>query len=139
MATRSDYDLLGGEFAVYPGHPLTIALCVVRTFKTLAEATEVDPESPSRFLRALTDGAIPGAGGCVHLGLDVLRRLESGESWETVEAWADRAWAECDDQAKGGGSVENKARYIERWKKGQAQADVFKSALRAESAVWFQK
>lgn len=123
--------------AVYPGHPITVALCIIRQFASLEEAHGRDPLTG--FTRASTSGAIPGAGGNVALGLDVLDMLKKGESWENVVKFADEAWAGCDSQAEGGPSFfqpRDPQRFIDRWRQGQEQADTLKETFRAEVESW---
>ena len=90
--------------AVYPGHPITLAWCIVKHFPGLPEALK----------GALTSADIPGAGGNVHSGLDVLRRLSSGMEFGLVVDLANRDWDECDNQ---------KRKLYDRWKRGQTQAE----------------
>ncbi len=110
--------------AVYPGHPVTIALAIVETYTSYEDATTVDPGK--EFSRALSNTEIPGAGGNVYNALHMLKNLEK-ISWEEAIRLADQTWASCDDQ---------KNRYPERWKAGQEQADALKDRLRVALQAW---
>ncbi len=113
------------EFAVYPGHPVTIAWVIVQAFPTFDSAfknTEFD------FPAALGSPDIPGAGGCVYGALDFLSSLRKGTCSE-VEAFrrADEYWTTTDD---------NRTQYPEKWQEGQKQADRIKELLRAHRGWW---
>lgn len=135
---KTDRDLLG-ESAVYPGHPVTVALCIIRHFPSLAAATNRGPADVWGHAppNALSDSTIPGAGGNVYLALDLIQVLAKGIDFDTALANADKDWANCDSQAKGGFTGEkDKDYYVKRWQEGQAQADRFKVALREEIGRW---
>jgi hypothetical protein len=121
--TRRDLDILG-EFAVYPGHPVTIAVCIVETYRTFEDAFAI---TESNWAAALGATAVPGAGGCVASALVFLRSLKSGMAFEAACAGAAETWAHCDDQRKNNST---------RWQEGQEQADRFKEKLAARSAWW---
>lgn len=141
---KTDRDLLG-ESAVYPGHPVTVALCIVRHFPSL-EVAMGRTQNDSSFLgvsrpNALGDGTIPGAGGNVYLALDLLHVLAKGIVFEEAVAQADKDWAECDSQAKGGyawdkNPEDHRDHYLKRWQEGQAQADRFKAVFQEEVGKW---
>lgn len=61
---------------VYPGHPLVIATCILRTFDSFAEASA--RSGNHSYPEALTHSAIPGAGGEVYQALDFLKRILEG-------------------------------------------------------------
>mgnify|MGYP001566121764 CR=1 FL=1 len=62
---------------VYPGHPVTIATFILLKYKdNFLDA--ITPVGEYRFLRALTDSDIPGAGGCVHEALYLLKLIRDG-------------------------------------------------------------
>jgi hypothetical protein len=123
---KRDRDILG-EFAVYPGHPATLALCITEHFSSWDEAFKATVHG---FPEALGRNEIPGAGGNVYAALDMLVMLRSGSSFSEAMAWADNYWARCDANA---------ATRAERWTKGQEQADRFKDRLAAQSAWWTVK
>lgn len=129
---RDDRTILG-EFSVYPGHAITIAYLITKVFPTYEAATAPSYDragKPLGWCEALSNNDIPGAGGNVHNGVDVLRKLHEGQDIETVYAWADQVWASCDTQ---------KERRPDRWKQGQDQADTVKPRLAAEIADWFAR
>ena len=120
---RDDYDILD-EPAVYPGHPITLACLIANLYPSLdaAEVVPTDQARVHRYPAALEDHRIPGAGGNVWDALELLRRLRSGHSVETVIAWADETWAYCDGQA-------TTERLRGRWDQGQRQADHLKGNM----------
>lgn len=121
---RSDFELLG-EAAVYPGHPVTIAYCIVRNFDSLKVASDKGKTFPG----ALESNDIPGAGGCVYSALDFLRKLASGMGYQEAVDRADATWGRTDNMR---GAAEGTDEH-ERFTKGQAQADRLKDQLRI---VW---
>jgi hypothetical protein len=112
------------EQAVYPGHPVTIAFCIVNAFETYEEAFA---PTPHNFAEALGSCAIPGAGGCVSSALHLLSHLRQGLDTTKALEIADDTWARTDSQ---------KEQYSERWAKGQEQADRFKAKLLERSDWW---
>lgn len=132
-----DYELLG-EWAVYPGHPITIAYCIVRNYPSLAEALAV-PEGRI-YASALGDNDIPGAGGNVRAALDVLRQAAKDEALDTVFALADDMWGRCDGMKNGGPHPSDprfgRDHYLKCYKEGQDQADRFKKPLAELLATW---
>lgn len=144
---RNDYELLkskGIKPAVYPGHAVTVAYCIVNAFQTYEEAFQ---RTEHNWAAALGDGRIPGSGGCVASALDFLRRLRQGATEEEAFQFADELWCTVDSQ-KNGGSIfrrepetpeqaeARKKRYQDRWREGQEQADLVKSLLLQHAAWW---
>jgi len=122
----NERDLLDGEIAVYPGHPLTLAYLIVNAYPSLAQATRKSDRS--EFMHALANCGIPGAGGNVYSALRFLKAVADGEL--SMQQAVDRAndnWAHCDDQAQ---------TYIERWRQGQAQADRILDRLTKQLIHW---
>lgn len=143
---RADTDILK-EWAVYPGHPITLAYLI---FKIYASSEAANANTKYNWPEAVGDGRIPGAGGNVYNALYFLRILEEyGFDLERAFKVADECWAKCDSQAKGGYEfVENddgekevvqtrcltqRERYINRWKDGQEQADKVKKLFKVEN------
>jgi len=85
------------EFPVYPGHPVTLALEIMLTYeRNLGEAfaPSIDKDGqPLGWCKALGDVNISGAGGCVWNGVDLLRKIQSGQMspGEAVE-WGMKVW-----------------------------------------------
>ena len=117
--------------AVYPGHPITVALLITRTFPSF-EAAQAG---------ALQSAEIPGAGGNVHQALDLLVQARGGVPLDEAFRLADRAWATCDGQADGGpaGDHDSRTHFIERWERGQIQADSVKGELRTMLTGWISR
>lgn len=139
---RNDRELLRrhgiDESAIYPGHPVTLAFCIVHAFATYEEAFA---PTEHNFTRAIGDVRIPGAGGCVSSALMILRHLKSGMPFDEAMTLADDYWATCDNQQAGGGlfakDAEANARFHKRWHDGQVQADKIKPLL-AEKKDWWK-
>ena len=106
-----------GVAAVYLGHPVTIALCVVLVYESFAEA---DRPTGHGWAEALGNSEVPGAGGNVACAINLLRRLRDGMPAAEVLGRADDTWAWCDDQ---------KDKNPDRWRRGQQQADELKPRL----------
>ena len=95
---------LGGEFAIYPGHPVTIAYIIMSKYKNLEMAQAL----------ALGNNDIPGAGGRVNSALRLLQERNEGKGLMELFEWADSVW--------------NSERFRDH-KKGQEQADKVKPLL----------
>ncbi len=136
---RNDRALLDGDFAVYPGHPITLAYLIVCKYNSYEEAAGIPDGRP--YPGALGDIDIPGAGGNVHNALDVLRRaVKEKTPIEQVFAFADETWGYCDGMAKGGNKPDDpkfgRDYYLARYNAGQKQADSVKEKLRERLATW---
>lgn len=123
---RADNEFMGNN-AVYPGHPVTIAFCIVHTFAAYEEAIGIPDGKP--YPGALGDNRIPGAGGCVWGALDLLSKLRGGMDPTEAFQLADDFWTRTDGQ---------KENNPERWQKGQDQADLLKAKL-LEFSDWWAK
>ena len=77
--------------AVYPGHPITIACFIKRKYSSFEEASQPTSETIN-FSKAVSDIAIPGAGGRVYAAMSLLRKEEEGTPWEELFEWADYVW-----------------------------------------------
>jgi hypothetical protein len=134
---RHDLGVLG-EFAVYPGHPVTLALVIVRTHDSYAQAASMS--EGFAWPHAVGCSAVPGAGGNVHSAMDLLARWKNGIALEDTFARADLLWEGCDGQKQGGGSFAKddagREKFINRWREGQDQADRFKPALIEALKTW---
>lgn len=122
----NEREILDGENAVYPGHPLTIAYLIINTYTSLAEAAKKSERT--EFKDALSNGDIPGAGGNVYNALDFLDYVVNGRlSMKQAIGLANTMWANCDGQANGN---------IQRWKRGQEQADRILDRLTKQLEDW---
>lgn len=117
-ATSADNVIAGG--AVYPGHAITIAYVIARTFPSLPAARARDGDYPA----ALVHQSVPGAGGCVYAGLDLLARARDVGVDEAL-AFGDQTWLAETDTA-----------YRKVRDEGQRQADLIKPSLRLLLAQW---
>ncbi|KWT98195.1 MULTISPECIES: hypothetical protein [unclassified Variovorax] len=115
-------ELCGPEGSVYPGHPVTIAVLIMRKYASLAEANELD--GTSGFKMALTDSDIPGAGGQVHMALGLLKDVAKLGP-EQAFSRGRELWSQ---------SVDNS--YRERERPGQALADKLKPMFLELAATW---
>lgn len=84
----SGYVNLSAHEAIYPGHPITIAYVITQRYKSFVEATTIG----STFPAALEDDKVPGGGGRVYCALDLLRKRQEGEDWDSLFQWADHVW-----------------------------------------------
>src|SRR4051812_31063959 len=92
---------LNGQFSVYPGHPIVIAYLVTFAYPNLTSALtpDIQPDgAPYGWPSALGNNDIPGAGGCVHSGLYVLKRIRDGLTVKQSLEQADQTWGQCDNQ-----------------------------------------
>lgn len=113
--------------AVYPGHPVVVALCIMRAFPSLDEALAKSTHSDSP--RALTSDAVPGAGSNVWGALDLLREIQN-QGWSPDQAF-DRArerWIR--DTGPGTGNHEN------MHGPGQEQAEAWREAFIEKLSTW---
>lgn len=114
---------------VYPGHPLVIAVAIMEHYDSL-EAANKRYRSPDGWScpEALSDGRIPGAGGCVYSALDLLNHIRIGhrDIDGFVEA-ADELWGDID------GNVQN---YPEKHKEGLDNAAQHQARFRELAAGW---
>lgn len=117
------YQVFGREGTVYPGHPVSIAYLVMRSFPDFATAaTRTEGRT---FPAALGSGSIPGAGSNVYAALDTLSHaLKYGI--DAGLAYGDDYWSGC---ASG-------CNYGERHAPGQQQADSIKAPFRELFATW---
>ena len=108
---------------VYPGHALTLAYFIIRTYPTLDAARSNDSGyGPG----ALADSRVPGGGGNVHAALDFL--------WRAGVVGVDAAIEHADSQWQ----LETETTYLERREPGQQQADSLKAEFRRTYAAWLE-
>lgn len=121
-ANDIQYQEFGPEGSVYPGHATTIAYLIMKSYASWEDASVRKPGES--YPPALTNGAIPGAGGCVYSALGVLKfAFENGI--EAALARGDSIWR---------GETDNC--YKEKHAPGQAQADGIKDKFRELFAAW---
>lgn len=113
---KHETDILG-EFSVYPGHPTTIAYCIVNEYDNLDAALSRKNTYQKSFPDALANGAIPGGGGCVYSALDMLRAFRDFGAEVALEV-ANSRWRSERDNG-----------YREKYEAGQAQAEKFQPQL----------
>ena len=157
---------IGSDGSVYPGHPITVAYLITRCFPNYEAAFAKSENSDysnalssskipgaggnvraaMELLHNLRDGtfaAVAGKG----------RFKELSSEWEAAMKWADDDWRRCDGQADGGGSwgrddwkpriggtgerCSPKEYYIDRWRRGQEQADKIKPLLEERDFWWW--
>lgn len=112
------------EGAVYPGHPVTLALLIMHRYPSLSEAKAPTPSSG--FRSALADINIPGAGGEVSGALTLLEKIGAGElNTEDAIEWGKASWAR---------NAENC--YADRVVPGQQQADRLSQQFAEKVAGW---
>jgi hypothetical protein len=151
MTGYREYEILGREHSVYPGHPVTVAYIITQLYVSFEDATEV--QEGHQYSNALGDNDVPGAGGNVSAALSFLHYLKTGIlSWEDAIKYADESWATCDGQKEGSSwghregwkpCIDDKPctpeeYYINRWKKGQKQADRIKPLLKQKITTWLR-
>lgn len=127
---RSDFEILG-EAAVYPGHSVTTGLLIMEAYDSFEDASRLDKHNCPD---AVSNGAIPGAGGSVHAALAFLEfviteRLSLDEAIDL----ADKNWASVDGQKA---DTTSKYRLHDRWRQGQDQADKLKERVRKKLLIW---
>lgn len=69
--------------AVYPGHPLTLAVIILAKYEGNIESAFAplrDKEGNFQCPNALADNDIPGAGDTVYQALDLIRDVYKGQS-----------------------------------------------------------
>ena len=126
---RIDCELFPGlglrpTIAVYPGHPIVLAFCIIKAFKDFQTASEKGTDNTPH---AVASTRIPGAGGCVYAALDLLASLHKGVSLKAAFEDADAFWDRTDD---------HKVRQKACWAQGQAQADAIKPLFSGNESWW---
>ena len=126
MGTQRGYETekrLLGRTTIYPGHPVVMALLITHLFDDLASAATPTEHGWSA---AVGSSDIPGGGGEVASGLNLLIKVAAGEcSLDEAIAWGDERWA----LSKAGG-------HADRVEPGQCQAELAKPLLRTRLQTW---
>lgn len=118
---------IGGD-AVYPGHPVTVGLLIMKAFPSVEEAAM--PDGEYHHSAASRSSKIPGAGGSVATALDILRHVMKGHmTIEKAIERADDAWRDMDNQFH---------RDPKRWQEGQDQAETLKARYTEALKTWRQ-
>lgn len=116
------YREFGPEGTVYPGHATTIAYLIMKSYASWEDASTRKPNASCP--PALSNGAIPGAGGCVYSALDLLK-IAFDHGVEAALERGDQVWR---------GEADNG--YKHKHAPGQAQADSIKDKFRELFATW---
>ena len=90
---------------VYPGHPLVLAVLIMRIFPNLQAAGS---RSESGYPAALVDSDIPGAGCHVYAALRILQTRGDGVTPQRMIEQASEYWT----RGKAGGHLKNVAEGI---------------------------
>jgi hypothetical protein len=113
-----------GDFAVYPGHPITVGYLIIHKFSNFEQATSF---GEGGFMAALEDGDIPGAGGNVNWAIDTLGWLKAGVDPMTVWDMAEDYWRDCCTTA-----------YAKYYEPGADQAQQVREDFFAKACQWLQ-
>lgn len=113
---------LTGACPVYPGHPLVVAVQIMSTFGSIAEASAPTEHG---WPEALGNSDISGAGCHVGAGLRILQRGAAGASPDDMIYDANRYWTE----GSAGGHTKNVA-------SGTTQAHQLEAHFRARVVDW---
>lgn len=115
-----------GDYTVYPGHPLTLALVIMHRYQSLSQASQ---RTSFGWPSAVGEGDIPGAGSAIYNALELLNRIADGRtSIDDAASLAAEWWA----YSEAGGHTKNIV-------PGQEQADRFKGAFLAKAREWLVK
>lgn len=124
MPLPLDLAKLSGGFAlVYPGHPLVLALLIMRAFPDYAAA---NAPTEHGWCQALADSRIPGAGDHVGAAMRTLAVGHQGGTIDQMVEYANDYWS----RGKAGGHLGN----VEA---GAAQAQALEPVFRDVAAAWF--
>jgi hypothetical protein len=79
-----------GEYPIYPGHPLMIALFIFRSYPSASKA--LAPTQHNTY-DALGCCEVPGAGDACHTACRMVKMIRDGDlSIEDAPEWANEAW-----------------------------------------------
>lgn len=114
-----------GEWPVYPGHPLVLAMAIMEVYPSyeLANAT-----TEHGWCEALGDCRIPGAGCHVSAAMRTLKLGAEGAGIDEMVAYAHSYW----EEGRAGGHHKN----IEA---GRAQAEEALPRFRELASRWFEQ
>lgn len=116
-----------GERPVYPGHPVTCALIILRAYPDDLEAAWAPWTASNPWCGCESYVDAPTAGGALTSGCTLIRHVLDGDmTIDAAIAWGDRGW-----EGAGGHSANESP--------GQEQADRLKQALREALAVAVEK
>lgn len=113
---------LTGNWPVYPGHPLVVAVTIMHFYPNYAAANNT---TENGWTEAVGDIRIPGAGCHVRAAMRTLEMGFTGSSVDDMVAYAKRYWT---DGGAGGHS-----RFVAD---GEAQADAIESTFREMAKTW---
>lgn len=102
---------------VYPGHPVTCALIVLRRYS--GRLDDAWRRTEHGWLACEGDVDVPTAGGALSSGCDTIRRVLAGQDFDLAVSWDDARWT----QSRAGGHPSAVG-------PGQEQADRLKPELR---------
>ncbi|MBV7542216.1 hypothetical protein [Acidovorax sp. sic0104] len=114
---------LTGDWPVYPGHPLVLAVAIMRLYATFADA---NAPTVYGWSAALGDSRIPGAGDHVRAAVRTLELGARGADLGTMIEQATRYW----EDGQAGGHTKNVPA-------GTAQAAKIECQFRAIAGRWF--
>lgn len=109
--------------AVYPGHALTIAVCIMEKYNNMRSASRNAVNTKGQvfdFPAALGDEDIPGAGSCVYSALYVLEM----DTDKAIEYSHDLWKSECENG------------YSNKYKEGYEEAKALEDRFRELHSTW---
>jgi hypothetical protein len=128
MATAKTDNILDGQFAVYPGHPLVVAWVIMNVYDTPDEALAMTKHG---WCEAVGSNDIPGAGDGAGNGARVCRKIRDGMSGEDAADLAEELWTRMVGPGTG-----NHEKYYEP---GREQAAAFRERFVEKAETWGRK
>lgn len=113
---------ISGDYTVYPGHPLVVALVIMNVFPDFASATEMNGHS---YNAALSSSDVPGAGDHVRAAISALNLGRNGASVDEVIQFSNDYWT----RGNAGGHSKN-------LKDGQEQSAACEAHFREKLNPW---
>ena len=114
---------LTGDFAAYPGHPLVLAVAIMKIFTSYAAANAMTEHG---WCEALSDSRVPGAGDHVGAAIRLLSKGAEGASADEMILYGREYWT----RGNAGGHVKNVQAGLE-------QARKVEPAFREAVSSWF--
>lgn len=114
---------LTGDWPVYPGHPLVLAVAIMEVFPSFEAANK---RTEHGWCEALSDHRIPGAGDHVGAAMRVLKLGADGRSASEMIEFAREYW----DRGNAGGHHKN----VEA---GRAQSKAAEARFCQLAQAWF--